>query len=37
MRVTGFPDFDELIRESLVEPVTAEAVARHFEDAATTA
>jgi predicted phosphodiesterase len=37
MRATGFPDFDELIRESLVEPVTAEAVARHFEDAATTA
>jgi predicted phosphodiesterase len=37
MRATGFPDFDDLIRESLVEPVTAEAVARHFEAAATAA
>jgi predicted phosphodiesterase len=35
MRATGFPDFEELIRESLVEPVTAAAVAEHFENAAT--
>jgi predicted phosphodiesterase len=35
MRATGFPGFDELIRESLVEPVTAEFVARHFEARAT--
>jgi putative phosphoesterase len=37
MRATGFPDFDELIRESLIEPVTAEVVARHFENRATAA
>ena len=37
MRATGFPDFDELICESLVEPATAEAVARQIEDAATAA
>jgi putative phosphoesterase len=35
LRATGFPDFEELVRESLVEPVTAEVVARHFEDLAT--
>ena len=35
MAASGFPDFEELIRESLVEPVTAEFVARHFENAAT--
>jgi predicted phosphodiesterase len=35
LRASGFPDFDELIRESLVEPIAAEAVARHFEDRAT--
>jgi predicted phosphodiesterase len=35
MNATGYPDFEELIRESLVEPVTAEAVAHHFEKAAT--
>jgi diadenosine tetraphosphatase ApaH/serine/threonine PP2A family protein phosphatase len=35
MSATGFPDFEELILESLVEPVTAAAVAEHFEKAAT--
>jgi predicted phosphodiesterase len=35
MTATGYPDFEELIRESLVEPVTADAVAQHFESAAT--
>jgi predicted phosphodiesterase len=35
MSATGFPDFAELIRESLVEPVTAAEVAQHFESAAT--
>jgi predicted phosphodiesterase len=35
MTATGFPDFAELIRESLVEPVTAAEVAQHFESAAT--
>jgi predicted phosphodiesterase len=35
MSATGFPDFEELILESLVEPVTAAWVAQHFENAAT--
>jgi predicted phosphodiesterase len=35
MSASGFPDFEELIRESLVEPVTAAEVAEHFESAAT--
>jgi putative phosphoesterase len=34
LRASGFPDVDELIRESLVEPVDAAWVARHFEDRA---
>jgi predicted phosphodiesterase len=37
MGAAGFPDFDEFVRDSLVEPMTAEAVARHFEDLATSA
>ena len=32
LRASGFPDVDDLIRESLVEPVDAATVARHFED-----
>jgi predicted phosphodiesterase len=35
LRESGFPDVEELIRESLLEPVTADVVARHFEDMAT--
>jgi predicted phosphodiesterase len=35
LRASGFPDVDDLIRESLVEPVDAAWVARHFEDRAT--
>ena len=35
IRTSGFPDADDLIRESLVEPVDAAWVARHFEDRAT--
>jgi putative phosphoesterase len=31
LRASGFPDVDDLIRESLVEPVEAAFVARHFE------
>ena len=31
LRAGGFPDVDDLIRESLVEPVEAAFVARHFE------
>ena len=31
LRASGFPDVDDLIRESLVEPVDAAFVARHFE------
>ena len=31
LRASGFPDVDDLIRESLVEPVDAASVARHFE------
>jgi predicted phosphodiesterase len=34
IRASGFPDVDDLIRESLVEPVEAAWVARHFEDRA---
>ena len=33
LRASGFPDVDDLIRESLLEPVDAAFVARHFEDA----
>ena len=35
LRASGFPDVDDLIRESLVEPVDAAWVARHFEEGAT--
>jgi len=34
LRASGFPDVDELIRESLLEPVEADFVARHFEERA---
>jgi putative phosphoesterase len=34
LRASGFPDVDELIRESLLEPVAADFVARHFEERA---
>jgi predicted phosphodiesterase len=34
LRASGFPDVDELIRESLIEPVEADSVARHFEERA---
>ena len=36
LRASGFPDVDDLIRESLVEPVEAAFVARHFEERAGT-
>jgi hypothetical protein len=36
LRASGFPDVEDLIRESLVEPVEAAFVARHFEDRAGT-
>jgi putative phosphoesterase len=36
LRASGFPDVDDLIRESLLEPVQADVVARHFEERATT-
>jgi putative phosphoesterase len=36
LRASGFPDVEDLIRESLVEPVEAGFVARHFEDRAGT-
>jgi putative phosphoesterase len=36
LRASGFPDVDDLIRESLLEPVQADFVARHFEERATT-
>jgi diadenosine tetraphosphatase ApaH/serine/threonine PP2A family protein phosphatase len=36
LRASGFPDVDDLIHESLVEPVEAAFVARHFEDRAGT-
>ena len=36
LRASGFPDVDDHIRESLVEPVEAAFVARHFEDRAGT-
>jgi putative phosphoesterase len=32
LRASGFPDVDDLIRESLLEPVEPGFVARHFED-----
>jgi predicted phosphodiesterase len=35
LSTSGFPDFDELVRESLVEPMSPQAVARHFEQRAT--
>jgi hypothetical protein len=31
MRTTGFPDVDELVRESLLEPADADEVARFLE------
>jgi predicted phosphodiesterase len=34
MRATSFPDIDEFLRESLVEPVSSEWVARFFEELA---
>ena len=35
LRATGAPDVDEvMLRQSLVDPVTADEVARYFEDAA---
>ena len=34
LRASGFPDVDDLIRESLLEPVDAAFVARHFEERA---
>jgi predicted phosphodiesterase len=36
LRASGFPDVEDLLRESLVEPVDAAFVARHFEDRAST-
>ena len=36
LRASGFPDVDDLIRESLLEPVEAAFVARHFEERAGT-
>ena len=36
LRASGFPDVDDLIRESLLEPVQADFVARHFEERART-
>jgi putative phosphoesterase len=36
LRASGFPDVEDLIRESLVEPVAAAFVARYFEDRAGT-
>jgi predicted phosphodiesterase len=35
LRAGGFPDVDDLLRESLLEPVASDVVARHFEDRAT--
>ena len=34
LRASGFPDVDDLIRESLLDPVDAAWVARHFEERA---
>jgi putative phosphoesterase len=34
LRASGFPDVEDLIKESLVEPVTSDFVARHFEERA---
>jgi putative phosphoesterase len=36
LRASGFPDVDDLLRESLLEPVEPGFVARHFEDRAGT-
>jgi hypothetical protein len=36
LRASGFPGFDELVRESLLEPVAPDVVARFFEDRAAT-
>jgi predicted phosphodiesterase len=36
LRASGFPDIEDVIRESLVEPVGAAFVARHFERRAST-
>jgi predicted phosphodiesterase len=35
VRASGYPDAEDLIKESLVEPVAADVVARFFEDRAT--
>jgi hypothetical protein len=35
LRATGFPDADDLLRESLLEPADPASVARYFEDRAT--
>jgi predicted phosphodiesterase len=37
LRASGFPDVEDLIRESLLEPVESAWVARHFEERAATA
>jgi putative phosphoesterase len=37
MRATGMPDIDELVQESLIEPISADEVAAHFEQQATKA
>jgi diadenosine tetraphosphatase ApaH/serine/threonine PP2A family protein phosphatase len=37
LRTSGFPDIDEHIKESFVEPIDAETVARLFEDRAQSA
>jgi predicted phosphodiesterase len=37
LRAAGYPDIDEMVRESLVEPVSSLEVARFFEDRATAA
>jgi hypothetical protein len=36
LRASGFPDVEDVIRESLVEPVEVAFVARHFESRAGT-
>ena len=37
LRASGYPDADDLIKESFVEPVEAQTVARLFEDRAQSA
>jgi hypothetical protein len=34
LRATGAPDVDDMLQESLVDPVTAEKVAQFFEESA---